>query len=62
MWSSRNCEYLGCMAEVEVELTTLGASLRTTRQKVVNRLATEYMTRICCNDGVLIRVSHGVLC
>lgn len=59
---SRVCENTGRMAEAEMALTTLGAFLETVRQGVVNPLATEYVTRVCGNYGVLIRVSHSMIC
>lgn len=37
---------LGRMAEVEIELTNLGAFLRTVRNGVVNRFGTSNMTRV----------------
>lgn len=44
------------VAEVKIELTMLGAFFRTVQKEVFNRLATDYMSRICSKDGNLIRV------
>lgn len=43
-----------------MELTTLDAFLRTVRYGVVSRLASDDITRISGNDGVLVRVDDGM--
>lgn len=52
-------EYLGRMAEVEIEMSTLGAFLRTVRRKVFNCSAMDNMTRVYGSNGVLIPVFRG---
>lgn len=54
--SSKVCEYLGRIVEDEIEPKTLGGFLQTVCRGAVNHLVTEDITRICGNDGFLIRV------
>lgn len=54
MSNSKVRERLGCIAEVEIELTTLGAFLWTVRHGLVSRLAPDEMTRVCGDDGALV--------
>lgn len=54
-------EHLGRIAEVEKELTTLGAFHRIVRYGVVNRLALDNITRVCGNEGVLFRVDDDTI-
>lgn len=49
------------MAKVEIELATLGKFQRAGHHRVVNCLAMDDMILICGNDGVLIRVSKGIV-
>lgn len=51
MSGSNVWKYLVCIAEVEVELTTLRASLRTVCHGVVNRLTPDDMTRVRGDDA-----------
>lgn len=53
-------ERLDRIAEVEIELTTLGGVLRAVRHVVVNRLPMEDISCVCGNDGVLSSVSQDV--
>lgn len=61
MSCSKVWEHLGFIADVKAELTTLGAFLRTVWEEVVNRLALDYITRVCCNDSVPYRVFQGIV-
>lgn len=47
-------ENLDRIVEVEIELATLGAFLRTVRYEVVSLLAPDNITRICGEDDVFI--------
>lgn len=58
---SKDPEHLGRVAEVEIELTTLGELLRMFRHGVVSQLAPGDMTRGCGEDGIPIRVSEGMV-
>lgn len=54
-------EHLGRITKTEIKLTTVGAILRTVGHAVVSFLEPDDMTLVCSEDGVLIRVSQGVV-
>lgn len=58
---SKVWEHLGRIAEVEMELTSVGALLETVCQSDVYCLALDYMPHFCGGNGVLNRVSHGMI-
>lgn len=55
-------EHLGCVAKVEMELTTLGMFLQTLLHRVMTSLTPDNVTRFCGYDCVLIRASKGTIC
>lgn len=54
-------DHLGCTAEVEMELTTLGTFVHTVRYGHLNRLPPDNVTPVCLNDIVIIRLSQVVV-
>lgn len=61
MLSSKVREHLGRIAEIKIDLITLGVFLRTIGQGVVNCLDLDVMTRICGDDSVLIRSFQSMI-
>lgn len=54
-------EHICGIAEIEIEVTTLRAFLRTIRFEEISRLAPYDMTRVCRDGGVFIRVAQWIV-
>lgn len=61
MSGSKDREHLGCIAEVNVALTTLVPCLRTVRHGDGNCIVQDDVTRDSGDDGVLVLVSLGTV-
>lgn len=61
MSGSKVCEHLSRIVEVKIDLTAVVVFLRTVRHGVLSRLKPDDMTRVCGEDSVPIRVSHGMV-
>lgn len=58
---SRVREHSDYIKEIKMHLTTFCVLLRTVQPRVVNPLALEDMTRIYCNSGFVMCVSHDMI-
>lgn len=57
----RVLEHLGCIAQVEIKVTTLGAFLQAVLDVVISRLGLADMTCVYGKGGVLIRVGQKII-
>lgn len=54
MSASKDWGYLGRIADIEIEETTLGVFLRTNRYGVLSRSTSDDITRVCREGGILV--------